>query len=195
MFPAEINVSRKKTVLIEEDEGVTQSTKEGLAKLRSVLPDGVHTFGAQTHPADGNCGIMVTTREKAKELSADSGIEIQVVSYGYARAKKGFMAAAVVPAAKMALEKANITINDVKAIKTHNPFSANDIYLANEFNIDVNGFNNYGSSLVFGHPQGPTGGRCIMEGIEEVAMDGGGYLLFAGCAAGDTAGAMVLKIG
>jgi acetyl-CoA acetyltransferase len=95
----------------------------------------------------------------------------------------------------MALEKAEISINDVKAIKTHNPFSANDIYLANEFNIDVNGFNNYGSSLVFGHPQGPTGGRCIIEGIEEVAMDGGGYLLFAGCAAGDTAGAIVLKIG
>ena len=40
---------------------------------------------------------MVTTREKAKDLSADPDIEIQVVSYGYARAKKGFMAAAVVP--------------------------------------------------------------------------------------------------
>ncbi len=195
MFPAKINVSRKKTILVEEDEGVTQSNKEGLSKLRPVIPDGVHTFGAQTHPADGNCGMLVTTREKAKELSDDSGIEIQVISYGYARAKKGFMAAAVVPAAKMALDKADISINDVKAIKTHNPFSANDIYLANEFKIDVNGFNNYGSSLIFGHPQGPTGGRCIMEGIEEVAMEGGGYLLFAGCAAGDTAGAMVLKIG
>ena len=195
MFPAEIKVSRKKTVLFEEDEGITQSTKEGLAKLRPVLPDGVHTFGAQTHPADGNCGVMVTTREKAKELSADPNVEIQVISYGFARAKKGFMAAAVVPASKMALEKAGIGINDVKAIKTHNPFSANDIYLANEFNIDVNGFNNYGSSIIFGHPQGPTAGRCIIEGIEEVAMEGGGYLLFGGCAAGDTAGAIVLKIG
>ena len=55
--------------------------------------------------------------------------------------------------------------------------------------------NNYGSSLVYGHPQGPTGGRLIIEGIEEVAMKGGGYLLFAGCAAGDTAAALVLKVG
>jgi len=47
---------------------------------------------------------------------------------------------------------------------------------------------------VYGHPQGPTAGRCIIEGIEEVAMEGGGYLLFGGCAAGDTAGAIVLKI-
>ncbi len=171
------------------------STAEGLAKLRPVVPDGVHTFGAQTHPADGNCGITVTTKDKAKELSADTNIEIQVVSYGYARVKPAFMAAAVYPAAKMALENAGIGANDVKTIKTHNPFAANDIHLADNSKIDVNGMNNFGCSLIFGHPQGPTGGRLIIEGIEEVAMKGGGYLLFAGCAAGDTAAAIVLKVG
>ncbi len=41
----------------------------------------------------------------------------------------------------------------------------------------------------------PTAGRCIIEGIEEVANAGGGYLLWGGCAAGDTAAALVLKIG
>ena len=195
MFPVEIQVSRKKTITLDADEGVFPTTKEGLSGLRPVLKDGVHTFGAQTHPADGNGGMIVTTREKAKELSDGSGVEIQIVSYGQSRTKKGYMAAAVVPAAKMALEKAGIGINDVKAIKTHNPFAANDIYLANEMNVDVNSFNNYGSSLVFGHPQAPTAGRCIMEGIEELAISGGGYLLFAGCAAGDTAAAIVLKVG
>ena len=195
MFPVEVNVSRKKTVTVEADEGIMETTAEGLAKLRPVLPDGVHTFGAQTHPADGNCGITVTTKDKARELSSDPDIEIQVVSYGYARVKKAFMAAAVYPSVKMALENAGIGINDVKAIKTHNPFAANDIHLANNFKIDVNEMNNYGCSLIFGHPQGPTGGRLIIEGIEEVAMKGGGYMLFAGCAAGDTAAAIVLKIG
>ncbi len=195
MFPAEVKLSKKKSVLVEADEGVMPTTKEGLAKLRPVLPDGVHTFGAQTHPADGNAAITVTTRERAKELSADPGIEIQVISYGYARAKKGFMAAAVVPAVRMALEKANLNINEVKVIKTHNPFAANDLYLAQQMNIDVNGFNNYGSSLIFGHPQGPTAGRCMIEGIEEAAMLGGGYMLFGGCAAGDTAAAIILKVG
>lgn len=195
MFPAEVKLSRKKTLLVEADEGVMATTQEGLAKLRPVLPDGVHTFGAQTHPADGNVGVIVTNREKAKELSEDPGIEIQVISYGYARTKKAFMAMAVVPAVRMALDKAGISISDVKAIKTHNPFAANDIYMANEMGVDVNSFNNYGSSLVFGHPQSPTAGRCIIEGIEEVAMQGGGYLLFGGCAAGDTGAAIVLKIG
>jgi acetyl-CoA acetyltransferase len=195
MFPAEVRISRKKTKLVEEDEGVMPTTQDGLAGLKPVLPDGVITFGAQTHPADGNCAVMVTTQEKAKELSADPSIEIQVISYGFARAKKGYMAMAVVPAVEMALEHAGITIDDAKAIKTHNPFAVNDIYMAQQMNIDVNGFNNYGCSMIFGHPQGPTAARCIMEGIEEVALLGGGYLVWGGCAAGDTAAGLVLKIG
>ena len=194
MFPVELKVSRKKTIMLEADEGIMESTAEGLAKLKPVLPNGVHTFGAQTHPADGHCAITIATREKAKELSADPGVELQVVSYGYARTKKAFMAAAVYPAAQMALDKAGIQAADVKAIKTHNPFAANDVFLADTLGVDVNGMNNYGCSLIFGHPQGPTGGRLIIEGIEEVVMAGGGYLLFAGCAAGDTAAALVVKV-
>jgi acetyl-CoA acetyltransferase len=195
MFAAEVQVTRKKTALVEADEGVMPTTAEGLAGLRPVLPDGAHTFGSQTHPADGNCALVVTTREKAKELTASGGPEIQVVSYGYSRAKKGYMAMAVVPAARMALEKAGISVADTTAVKTHNPFAANDVYLAKQMGIDVNSFNNYGCSMIFGHPQAPTAGRCIIEGIEEVVAKGGGYLLWAGCAAGDTGGALVLKIG
>ena len=195
MFPVEVQLSKKKTVTVEADEGIFPSTKEGLAALRPVLPDGVHTYGTQTYPADGNCGVSVTTREKARELSADPKVEIRVVSYGFSRTKKGFMAAAVAPSAQAALDDAGIKAMDVGVIKTHNPFSSNDLVMARVMGLDANGMNNYGSSLIFGHPQGPTGARLIIEGIEETAMKGGGYLLFSGCAAGDTAASIVLKIG
>ena len=195
MFPVEVQVSRKKTLVVEADEGVAASTKEGLAGLKPILPDGVHTFGSQTYPADGNCGISVTTRENARAQSADPKIEIRIVSFGYARTKKGFMAAAVAPSAQMALDKAGLKTPDLGVIKTHNPFASNDVVMAKVMGLDVNGMNNFGSSLIFGHPQGPTGARLIIEGIEELAMKGGGYLLFSGCAAGDTAASLVLKVG
>jgi len=194
MFPVEYRIGRKKTGLLEEDEGITPTTREGLARLEPLMPGGVHTFGAQTHPADGNSGIIVTTQEKARELSTDPKIQIQVVSYGFARAPKAHMAMAVAPAAQMALEKAGIEVGDIKAIKTHNPFAANDIYLARELGVDVMGFNNYGSPIIYGHPQGPTAGRCIIELVEEMVMLGGGYGLFSGCAAGDTGAALVVKV-
>ena len=194
MFPVSIQISRKKTIEIDADEGIMPTTQKGLAGLRPVLPDGAHTFGSQTHPADGNCALIVTTKANAANLSKDKSKDAQIISYGFSRAKKGFMAMAVVPAAQMALDRAGISINDVKVIKTHNPFAANDIYLADQMKIDVSSFNNFGSSLIFGHPQAPTAGRLIIEGIEELADLGGGYMLFTGCAAGDTGAALILKI-
>lgn len=195
MLPVEVRVSRKKSIQVEADEGITPSTAEGLAKLRPVIPDGVLTFGAQTHPADGNAGMLVTTREKATTLSADKSITIQLLSYGYARAKQAYMAAAVTPCAEMALKNANIKVADLAAVKTHNPFTVNDVVMQKLMGIDENIFNNYGSSLIFGHPQGPTGMRLVIEMIEELVLKGGGYGLFAGCAAGDTAAGLVLKVG
>ena len=194
MFPAEVKISKKQTKLIEEDEGIIPSTAEGLAKLKPVEPGGVMSYGSQTHPADGNCGFIVTTKEKAKELSKDPNVEIQIVSYGYSRVQKGYMAKAPVPAAEMALKNAGLKVSDIKAFKTHCPFVINDIYMAKTMGIDVNNINNYGTSLIFGHPQGPTAGRLIAELLEELVIKGGGYGLWAGCAAGDNGAAMVFKV-
>lgn len=194
-FPVEVKLSKKKTVTVAEDEGITPTTRESLAGLGPVLPGGILSFGAQTHPADGNAAVIVASRDKARALSADPNLEIQLLSYGHSRAPKGFMPKAPVPAAKMALEKAGLGIKDMKVIKTHNPFIANDLFMAREFGIDANGFNNYGSPLVFGHPQGPTAARCVIELIEELVIKGGGYGLFTGCAAGDTGAALVVKVG
>ena len=80
------------------------------------------------------------------------------------------------------------------AVKTHNPFAVNDLYFAGATGFDAGSMNNYGSSLIFGHPQGPTGMRLVLELIEELALTGGGYGLFTGCAAGDSAAALVLKV-
>jgi acetyl-CoA acetyltransferase len=179
---------------VRDDEGIYPTTAEGLARLRPVQPGGTVSFGTQTHPADGNCGMIVTFRERARELSRDQSIEIQLLGFGQARARKGFMAQATVPAAQRALNAAGVSLVDIKAIKTHNPFAVNDIYLARELGIPIESFNNYGSSLIFGHPQGPTGMRQVIELLEELALRGGGYGLFTGCAAGDTGAAVVLRV-
>jgi acetyl-CoA acetyltransferase len=96
----------------------------------------------------------------------------------------------------MALANAGIKLADVKAIKTHNPFAVNDLAFGKKTGYDImNKMNNYGSSLIYGHPQGPTAGRAVIELIEEMTLLGGGYGLFTGCAAGDTAAALVVKVG
>jgi len=185
---------RKQTGTLSGDDGIFATTPEGLARLKPVKPNGTVTFGSQTHPADGNAGVIVTTREIAHDVSLDPKIVVELLAFGQSRVEKGHMPMAVAPAAMAALKNAGLTIKDVDAVKTHNPFAVNDIAFARETGFPLEKMNNYGCSLIWGHPQGPTGLRSVIELIEELAMRGGGIGLFGGCAAGDSGMALVLSV-
>jgi acetyl-CoA acetyltransferase family protein len=185
---------RKQTGMLSADEGIFPTSPAALGKLKPVKPDGTVTFAGQTHPADGNAGMIVTTREKARETSSNKGIEIEILGFGMARTEKGHMPMAVAPACRSALEAAGLGIADVDAVKTHNPFAVNDIALSKETGFPVDKMNNYGCSLIWGHPQGPTGLRSVIEMIEELVLRGGGIGIFGGCAAGDSAMSVVLRV-
>ena len=83
---------------------------------------------------------------------------------------------------------------ELTSITSHNPFAVNDVYFSRELPFDPEKMNRHGSSLVWGHPQGPTGIRAILELIEDLVLQGGGYGLLTGCAAGDSAAALTLKV-
>jgi acetyl-CoA acetyltransferase family protein len=186
----------KKTVgVLEGDEGISISTSEGLARLKPVQPDGTVTFGSQTHPADGNAAIILASPDKAREMSSNSAIRIRVLGFGQGRVGLGYMPEAPIPACQNALNNAGISMNQIKAVKSHNPFAVNDIAFSRATGFPLENMNNFGCSLIWGHPQGPTGTRAIIELIEELALAGGGIGLFQGCAAGDTAMACVIEVG
>ncbi len=185
---------RKVAGQLDGDEGITLSTAEGLASLRPVIKGGTVTFGGQTHPADGNTGLIMATGPRAREMSTNPNIRVRVLGFGSGRADAAFMPEATIPAAKAALAQAGLGISDMDAINSHNPFALNDIVFARETGADAMAMNNYGCALIWGHPQGPTGMRSIIELIEELALRGGGNGLFEGCAAGDTAMAVVINV-
>ncbi|MBI4577975.1 MAG: thiolase family protein [Planctomycetes bacterium] len=194
MVPVTLGRGRRARV-VEADEGVHPTDAEGLAALAPVLEGGTVTYGTQTHPADGNAGVVVATEERARELSRDPSVAVRLVSFGEARVEPGRMPTAVVPAARQALSRAGVAIGGCKAIRTHNPFAVNDLYFSRQTGVAPEAVNRYGSPLVYGHPQGPTGCRLVIEMVEELVQSGGGYGLFAGCAAGDTAMAVVVRVG
>ncbi len=195
--PVEVRGPRGKKVLatVTGDEGVHATTAQGLAALKPVLEGGTVTPGTQTHPADGHAGLLVTAgRARARTLSRDAGVAVQLLSYGQARVRQGFMPMAIAPAAEQALARAGIEAGDLHSVTTHNPVAVNDVFLARALGLDPERMNRHGCSLVWGHPQGPTGLRSIIELIEDLALLGGGYGLFVGCAAGDSAAAVVVKV-
>jgi acetyl-CoA C-acetyltransferase len=192
MVPIEAGSARRPT-LIEDDHGVRPTTLKELEALKPVSPDGVVSFGTQTHPADGTAGFIVTSPAVARER-AIGGPLARIISTGFARVPPGTMPRAPVPAAAAALDAAGLDYGDVHVIKTHNPFAVNDLWFARETGVDPEQMNPYGCSLVYGHPQGPTGARGIVELMYALEERGGGIGLFTGCAAGDTGAAVVLEV-
>ena len=180
--------SRRKPEEIDADWGVRPAPLDALAGLPAVEPGGVVSYGSQTHPADGCAGLIVTPAERA------DGAVARVLSTGFARVGRGEMPKAPVPAASIALRDAGLSIGDIDVIKTHNPFAVNDLWFARETGADVDAMNPFGCSLIYGHPQGPTGARGLIELMWALHDRGGGRGLFTGCAAGDTGAAVVIEV-
>jgi len=83
---------------------------------------------------------------------------------------------------------------DMAVVKNHNPFAVNDAVFAKVMDYDWRKMNNTGCPLVWGHPQGPTLTRVLIEALEEAVDLGGGYVLIFGCAAGDVGIAGLFKV-
>lgn len=185
---------RRTVAVLEGDEGIHDTTAEGLASLKPVIEGGTVTFGGQTHPADGSAGLLVCAQDQARRLSRRPEISIEILATGLARVDKGFMPQAPLPAALDALAKAGLPASALTHVKTHNPFALGDIVVSRGLGFALEKMNGYGCSLVWGHPQGPTGMRAVIELIEQMVLEGGGIGLFTGCAAGDSAMSVLLKV-
>lgn len=192
MVEAQIQ-QRRETSVVDADEGVRPVILEDITGLRPASPDGLHTFATQTHPADGCAGAIVTSTEQAREMGHGEGVAT-ILSAGFSRVGKTHMPEAPVPAARVALDEAGLTFDQLDAVTTHNPFAVNDIYFSRQTGYPLDRMNAYGCSLIFGHPQAPTGLRSVTELIEELRLRGGGTGLFAGCAAGDTGAAILVRV-
>jgi acetyl-CoA acetyltransferase len=193
MVPVEVPAGRRQTRLVEEDQGVHPTSREALAGLRPVQPEGVVSYGTQTHPADGCAGCVVTSLDRARELAKGEGVA-RILGTGLSRVEKARMPKAPVPAAERALDAAGLGIGDVDLVTTHNPFAVNDLWFTRQTGYPLERMNLYGCSLVYGHPQAPTGLRLIVELLEALRERGGGVGLFTGCAAGDTGAAIVVRV-
>lgn len=193
MVPVQVPSRKTDPDVVDSDVGVRATSAEQLATLEPVEPGGVVTYGSQTHPADGTAGVIVASRNRAAECGRD-GSAARLLSCGFARAGPAQMPKAPVPAARTALRDAGLDFDDLHAVVTHNPFTVNDIWFSRQTGVHIAKMNIHGSSLVYGHPQAPTGARLVAELIETLVLRGGGYGLFTGCAAGDSAGALVIEV-
>lgn len=188
-----LNIQGKPLGRIDADLGIRKVSADGLRAMREL--DTCVTAAGQTHASDGMATMLVTTAEKAAEISKRPEIDIRLEAKAEARAYPGLMPEAPALAVQKLLTRTGLTMADMAVVKNHNPFAVNDAIFAKVFNYDWKLMNTTGCSLVWGHPQGPTLTRSLIEGLEEAVAMGGGRVLLFGCAAGDVGIAATFTVG
>ena len=187
-----LNIQGRGMGRVADDVGVRRVSLASLKAQREL--DTCVTGGTQTHASDGMATLLVTTEEKARELSPRPAIAIRFVAKTEARTEPSLMPEAPAFAVRRLLQRTGLTLDDMAVVKNHNPFAVNDAVFTRVTGYDWRKMNKTGCSLVWGHPQGPTLTRSLIEGLEEAVALGGGYVLVFGCAAGDVGIAALFEV-
>lgn len=187
-----LNIQGRPLGRIDSDKGVRKLTLESLRSMPEL--DTCITPGTQTHASDGMATLLVTTKDKVAEISPRPEIDIEFIAKAELRTLPSLMPEAPALVVQKLLKKTDLAMSDMKVVKNHNPFAVNDAIFAKVLEYDWHNMNNTGCPLVWGHPQGPTLTRVLIEAFEEAVDLGGGYVLLFGCAAGDVAIAAIFKV-
>ncbi|AQR93325.1 MULTISPECIES: acetyl-CoA C-acetyltransferase [Clostridium] len=143
------------------------TTVETLAKLKpSFIKDGTVTAGNASGINDGAAAFVIMSAEKAAEL----GIKpmAKIVSYGSKGLDPAIMGYGPFHATKKALEKANLTIEDLDLIEANEAFAAQSLAVAKDLKFDMSKVNVNGGAIALGHPVGASGARILVTLLHEM---------------------------
>jgi acetyl-CoA acetyltransferase family protein len=178
--------------LREDDHRRPQTTMEGLAKLKPAFgKKGTVTAGNASGIVDGGAAVVVMPLESAlKRGPKPLG---RIVSWGVAGVDPRLMGRGPVPATKVALQKAGLSLDDIDLIEVNEAFAAQYLAVEKELGLDREKVNVNGGAIALGHPLGATGARLVITLLYELRRRKKKYGLATACIGGGQGIAMVVE--
>jgi len=190
ILPIEIK-TRKGIEIFEIDEHPKPETSmETLTGLRTAFKkDGVVTAGNASGINDGASALVLANEKKAK-----SGKPLaRVVSYGFGGVDPDEMGMGPVPASKMALNKAQLTVSDLDLIESNEAFAAQACAVNKQLGLNPEIVNVNGGAIALGHPVGATGAIIMTKLTYELRKRKGKYGLATMCIGGGQGIAVIIE--
>jgi acetyl-CoA C-acetyltransferase len=154
------------TQLVEQDEGIRETTLEGLAGLKPVTPGGIHTAGNSSQISDGAAALLWMTAEKAKALGLRPRARIvQDVVVG---TDPYYLLDGPIDATQTILRKTGMKISDFDLIEINEAFASVVLSWAQVCKPDLERVNVNGGAIALGHPVGATGSRLLVTALHEL---------------------------
>lgn len=166
--PVEI-INKKETIVFDVDEFPRlDTTLDKLAKLKPAFAKegGTVTAGNSSGVNDGACAILLASAEKAEELGLTK--RARIVSSAVAGVEPDCMGLGPIPAARKALERAGLKLEQIDLIELNEAFAAQSLACIDELGLDVNKVNVNGGAIALGHPLGMSGARIITTLLYEM---------------------------
>ena len=185
--------TRKGEMVVDTDEHIKEGgTMESLAKLRPAFKkDGTVTAANASGINDGAASVVVASEHFVEE----NGLKplARIVSWGVAGVDPTVMGIGPVPAIRQALERANLSVEDMDLVEVNEAFAAQYLAVEKELGLDREKTNINGGAIALGHPVGASGTRVILSAAYELKRRGGRYAAASLCIGGGQGIALIIE--
>jgi acetyl-CoA C-acetyltransferase len=198
LLPVEIAAveieGRKGTTTVDTDEGPRRDTS--LEKLRALRPlvkeHPSHTAGNSPGVNDGGAALVIASEEYAEKHDLKPLARFRSIAYTANRHDS--LAKVPALAARMALDKAGVSVDDVDRFEVNEAFASVALQSSRDLGADPEKVNLQGGAIALGHPVGASGARLLTTLLYQLRRQGGGIGVAAICSGGGQGDAVVLEV-
>ena len=177
---------------VAKDEGLRETTLEGLSQLKAVAgPDGVHTAGTSSQISDGAGAVLIATREKAEALGLTP--RARVVDTCLVGSDPVLMLTGPIDATHHLLERNSMSMGDIDLVEINEAFASVVLAWERELSPDMATVNPNGGAIALGHPLGGTGAILTTKALHELERSDKTTALVTMCCGGGLATGTLLE--
>jgi len=176
---------------VSKDQGLRDTTLEGLAKLKPVMEGGIHTAGTSSQISDGAAAVILMDADRAQALGMKP--RARIVSQALVGAEPYYHLDGPVQSTQRVLERSGMKMGDMDLFEVNEAFASVLLSWASVHNPDMDKVNVNGGALAIGHPVGCTGSRLITTALHELERRDASTALITMCAGGALSTATIIE--
>jgi len=179
------------TRVVDTDQGIRETTLDGLAALNPVLPGGTHTAGTSSQISDGASALLLMD----SDLAASLGLRprARIVASCLVGADPYYHLDGPVQATERVLKQSGMSISDIDICEVNEAFAGVVMSWAKVHNVPEDKYNVNGGAIALGHPVGSTGTRLLTTALHELERRDASTALISMCAGGAQASGTIIE--
>jgi acetyl-CoA C-acetyltransferase len=179
------------TRLVTRDQGLRETTVDGLARLKPVMTDGIHTAGTSSQISDGAAALLLMDSSRARELGLRP--RARIVAQALVGAEPYYHLDGPIQSTSRVLSSAGMTIGDPDLFEINEAFASVVLSWLQVHHPDETRVNVNGGAIALGHPVGSTGARLLTTALHELERRDASTALITMCAGGALSTATIIE--